>query len=189
MLDQYRQIQSWVFKRYAFWQEAEDLVQYMYLEVLSGRKSSFYYIAMDFMRKLYGFPSLTLDDVDMIQDLNSFNEDDIITKVDKERHPPSPPLQLAQKSTKKIKTKKKFTVAKPLPHNWKDTLPVGITLAELKYVFVYETLRAVGWNRTWAAMVLGISLRGLKNMMSEMTALGYSVPQPSLSVSSKKTSI
>jgi DNA-binding NtrC family response regulator len=53
------------------------------------------------------------------------------------------------------------------------TLPTGLTLFELERRYVTETLERAGGNRTQAAKVLGISLRGLQYRLRRYDTNGH----------------
>ena len=55
---------------------------------------------------------------------------------------------------------------------------VGRTVAEVERDLILETLRHCFGNRTRAAAVLGISLRSLRNKLSDYAADGLVVPPP-----------
>jgi hypothetical protein len=56
-----------------------------------------------------------------------------------------------------------------------DPIP---TLAEVEREHVLNALRLCGYNRTHAASVLGISIRGLRLKLHQYGAQGISVPLP-----------
>jgi two-component system response regulator FlrC len=55
---------------------------------------------------------------------------------------------------------------------------VGSTVAEVERDLILETLKQCLGNRTRAAVVLGISIRTLRNKLSDYTAAGLAVPPP-----------
>lgn len=55
---------------------------------------------------------------------------------------------------------------------------VGRTVADLERQLILDTLVHCRGNRTRAAALLGISIRTLRNKLSEYAALGVVVPQP-----------
>ena len=55
---------------------------------------------------------------------------------------------------------------------------VGRTVAELERHLILDTLNHCQGNRTRAAALLGISIRTLRNKLSDYAALGLAVPQP-----------
>jgi DNA-binding NtrC family response regulator len=55
---------------------------------------------------------------------------------------------------------------------------VGRTVADLERHLILETLDHCDGNRTRAATLLGISIRTLRNKLSDYAALGVAVPQP-----------
>ena len=62
--------------------------------------------------------------------------------------------------------------------DWVKYLPVGKKLWDVEAQFIIETLKRHEGNRTHAAKTLGISLRTLRNKISEFTAMGHEVPAP-----------
>ncbi len=54
---------------------------------------------------------------------------------------------------------------------WREALPLGLKLHELERRYILATLKRVGDNRTKAAKVLGISLRGLQYKLRRYAAL------------------
>ena len=54
---------------------------------------------------------------------------------------------------------------------------VGRTVAELERQLILDTLDHCHGNRTRAAALLGISIRTLRNKLSDYAALGVVVPQ------------
>jgi DNA-binding NtrC family response regulator len=54
---------------------------------------------------------------------------------------------------------------------------VGRTIAELERQLILDTLDHCQGNRTRAAALLGISIRSLRNKLSDYAALGVAVPQ------------
>jgi two-component system response regulator FlrC len=56
-------------------------------------------------------------------------------------------------------------------------LPVGTTLREAERALILETLRAARGNRTRAARTLGISVRTMRNKLSEYRASGHFVEE------------
>jgi two-component system, response regulator FlrC len=55
---------------------------------------------------------------------------------------------------------------------------VGRTLAEVERELILETLKHCLGNRTHAADILGISIRTLRNRLSEYAADGAPIPSP-----------
>jgi DNA-binding NtrC family response regulator len=55
---------------------------------------------------------------------------------------------------------------------------VGRTVAELERQLILDTLDHCEGNRTRAAVLLGISIRTLRNKVSEYAALGVAVREP-----------
>lgn len=55
---------------------------------------------------------------------------------------------------------------------------VGRTVAEHERHLILDTLGHCDGNRTQAAALLGISIRTLRNKLSDYAALGVAVPQP-----------
>jgi DNA-binding protein Fis len=64
---------------------------------------------------------------------------------------------------------------------------VGRTVAEVERDLILETLKHCLGNRTHAAVVLGISIRTLRNKLSDYAAAGLTVP-PSGTASSELAS-
>jgi two-component system, response regulator FlrC len=56
---------------------------------------------------------------------------------------------------------------------------VGRTVAEVERDLILETLKHCLGNRTRAALVLGISIRTLRNKLNEYAAAGATVPPAS----------
>jgi DNA-binding NtrC family response regulator len=54
---------------------------------------------------------------------------------------------------------------------------VGRTVADLERQLILDTLAHCQGNRTRAAALLGISIRSLRNKLSDYAALGVVVPQ------------
>ena len=54
---------------------------------------------------------------------------------------------------------------------------VGRTVADLERQLILDTLHHCQGNRTRAAALLGISIRSLRNKLSDYAALGLAVPQ------------
>lgn len=63
----------------------------------------------------------------------------------------------------------------------RDFVPwlIGHSVAEVERELILLTLRHCGGNRTRSASVLGISVRTLRNKISEYAAQGIVVPEPS----------
>ena len=55
---------------------------------------------------------------------------------------------------------------------------VGHTVRDVERKLILHTLASLGGNRTRAANVLGISIRTLRNKISEYEASGFAVPAP-----------
>lgn len=55
---------------------------------------------------------------------------------------------------------------------------VGCTLADVERDLILDTLDHCLGNRTHAAKILGISIRTLRNKLSEYTTAGIMVPEP-----------
>ena len=55
---------------------------------------------------------------------------------------------------------------------------VGHTVAEVERELILSSLSHYCGNRTWAAHVLGISVRTLRNKINEYAAQGIAVPAP-----------
>jgi two-component system, response regulator FlrC len=55
---------------------------------------------------------------------------------------------------------------------------VGRTIAEVERDLILETLKHCRGNRTYAANILGISIRTLRNKVNEYAADGVAVPEP-----------
>lgn len=55
---------------------------------------------------------------------------------------------------------------------------VGHTIAEMEREFILATLNCCFGNRTYAAKVLDISIRSLRNKIHAYTARGINVPKP-----------
>jgi DNA-binding NtrC family response regulator len=55
---------------------------------------------------------------------------------------------------------------------------VGRTVAEVERDLILDTLRHCHGNRTRSAAVLGISVRTLRNKLSEYAQAGMSIPPP-----------
>lgn len=64
----------------------------------------------------------------------------------------------------------------PAASSWLDLAPQK-KLSDLVRGIVIDRLAKHEGNRTWAAKSLGISLRGLRNMINEFEAAGHSVPE------------
>lgn len=60
-------------------------------------------------------------------------------------------------------------------HSWADYIPKGLTLDEVKDVFVLKTLERNNWNRTYAAKELGVALRTIRNHINDLTEKGYKI--------------
>ena len=60
---------------------------------------------------------------------------------------------------------------------------VGRTVAEVERDLILETLKHCLGNRTRAAIVLGISIRTLRNKLSDYAAAGLTVPPCGMAVS------
>jgi two-component system, response regulator FlrC len=56
---------------------------------------------------------------------------------------------------------------------------VGHTVEEVERELILNSLAHYSGNRTWAANVLGISVRTLRNKINEYAAQGIAVPAPS----------
>jgi two-component system response regulator FlrC len=52
---------------------------------------------------------------------------------------------------------------------------VGRTLAEIEREHILDTLTYCGGNRTYAAIILDISVRGLRNKLSRYSRAGWSI--------------
>ena len=61
---------------------------------------------------------------------------------------------------------------------WLDYLPWSITLAEVERAVVVRTLTRCSGNRTRAAKMLGVSIRGLRNTLQALEAEGAALPPP-----------
>ena len=55
---------------------------------------------------------------------------------------------------------------------------VGRTVAEVERDLILQTLKYCLGNRTRAAIVLGISIRTLRNKLNDYAAAGLAVPPP-----------
>jgi DNA-binding NtrC family response regulator len=55
---------------------------------------------------------------------------------------------------------------------------VGRTLAEIEREHILETLTYCEGNRTYAAVVLDISVRGLRNKLNDYSRAGWTVSRP-----------
>ncbi|MBN9511721.1 MAG: sigma-54-dependent Fis family transcriptional regulator [Alphaproteobacteria bacterium] len=60
---------------------------------------------------------------------------------------------------------------------------VGRSMAEVERDLILQTLRHTAGNRTHAAVILGISIRALRNKLRDYAAEGVAVPPPALGVS------
>jgi two-component system response regulator FlrC len=60
---------------------------------------------------------------------------------------------------------------------------VGRSMAEVERDLILQTLRHTAGNRTHAAVILGISIRALRNKLRDYAAEGVVVPPPALGVS------
>ncbi len=58
---------------------------------------------------------------------------------------------------------------------------VGRTLADVERDLILDTLDHCRGNRTHAAQMLGISVRTLRNKLSDYAGAGLAVPQPTRS--------
>jgi len=58
------------------------------------------------------------------------------------------------------------------------TISTFMTLLELQRYYMLIILKEEGWNRTYAAKRLGISLRCLRNHLREIESPDYKIPQP-----------
>ena len=65
----------------------------------------------------------------------------------------------------------------PLPSEAVSWL-VGHTVRDVERKLILHTLASLGGNRTRAANVLGISIRTLRNKISEYEASGFAVQAP-----------
>lgn len=165
MTPNFKQIRAWVLHRFPGWQFADDLVQWICLKRLEGRKSNYYFLYCDFLRK-YGDKGKLSQYYDG-KDMKATTEDDIIFKIDSERLP----IKIYEKH--RLKRIKKEITLPVVQGGWMDALPVGIKLRDLEYSFIVATLKAVKGNRTHAAIVLGISLRSIRNKINEMKSIGF----------------
>src|SRR5690554_3074887 len=57
-------------------------------------------------------------------------------------------------------------------------LLVGCTIEEVEREVILRTLEATAGNRTWAADMLGISVRTLRNRIRNYSSIGMHVPPP-----------
>jgi DNA-binding NtrC family response regulator len=55
---------------------------------------------------------------------------------------------------------------------------VGRTLADVERDLILDTLAHCGGNRTHAARILAISVRTLRNKLSDYAGAGLAVPEP-----------
>ena len=55
---------------------------------------------------------------------------------------------------------------------------MGRTIADVERHLILDTLTYCFGNRTHAARILGISIRTLRNKLSEYTGAGIAVPEP-----------
>ena len=60
---------------------------------------------------------------------------------------------------------------------------VGRTVAEVERDLILETLKHCLGNRTRAAIVLGISIRTLRNKLNDYAAAGLAVPPAGMAIS------
>lgn len=65
-------------------------------------------------------------------------------------------------------------------NDWVKTLPIGRKLEEVETQFILATLQHFNGNRTHAAKALGVSLRTMRNKISEYTVRGIEVTAPTL---------
>jgi hypothetical protein len=157
----YHQIKSWVLSRFPGWQYSDDLMQFICLSILEGRTASYYHLYVDFMRK-YMTPEISLDTC--IADKAGLTENDLIWRIDLNR----PILRyMAFKPQKPTKTSKEISCNSVEVRG----LKTGMMLRYVEYEFILSTLRACGGNRTHAAKVLGISIRTMRNKLSEINSL------------------
>ena len=59
---------------------------------------------------------------------------------------------------------------------------VGQTVAQVEQALILDTLSHTLGNRTHAAVILGISIRTLRNKLNEYVAAGVPVPPPTVGV-------
>jgi len=69
------------------------------------------------------------------------------------------------------------TISSP-HHGAPRTRFVGRTVADVERHLILDTLDYCAGNRTHAAKILGISIRTLRNKLSEYTDSGFPVPEP-----------
>jgi DNA-binding NtrC family response regulator len=156
----YAKIKYWVYRHYGSWEHSEDIIQEICLAILEGRKSDWRFIAIDYLRKLPNYHMLTKDPTDF----DGITEDDIIFDIDLNR----PILRYMEfKPTNRTKTTKNIACASVDIRG----LKTGMRLRDIEQVIILETIRACGGNKTHAAKILGISIRGLRIKLSEINVL------------------
>lgn len=57
-----------------------------------------------------------------------------------------------------------------------ESVPDSVRYEELQLLWLYETLRRLDWNKTQAAIKLGIALRTVRNNVKYIEGLGLKVP-------------
>ncbi|MBR6664069.1 MAG: sigma-54-dependent Fis family transcriptional regulator, partial [Alphaproteobacteria bacterium] len=64
------------------------------------------------------------------------------------------------------------------PPTAQDNTPsqVGQTVASVERKLILDTLESTSWNRTTAAILLGISIRTLRNKLKQYQEEGYNIP-------------
>ena len=62
---------------------------------------------------------------------------------------------------------------------------VGLSVAEVEQSLILETLKQTCGNRTHAANVLGISIRTIRNKLSDYALAGTVIPEAGLGVAPK----
>lgn len=66
-------------------------------------------------------------------------------------------------------------------------LPIGQKLSDVERELILQTLMHCGGNKTWAADILGISIRTLRNKLQQYSAQGLMIPIGARRASSAST--